>query len=94
MLGYGGQNPVSGDGWSMLCPSTNIPIENHRFGFTSDDYFSKTSLSSTSANSGLNILKQTNPSSLSSNSTYWQIQVPGMEIALCNGTVRFIAGAS
>lgn len=91
--GYGGTNPVTGEGYAMICESGNITIENERFSANPlDDWNAKIPLNSTLKNiTGLTVPKSTGGTSW--NTTYWQLYVnqTNNPWGLCNGTVEFTA---
>jgi hypothetical protein len=91
VYGYGGDDPVLGDGYAMTCISGyNISIDNHRYSELSGRTFAqKKQLTSTAQHLNMTIQKQTLPNALKINSTYWQLNVPPMEVTRCNGTVVF-----
>lgn len=91
VLGYGSDDPVSGDGLALMCSGpTDISVENHRFSLLQGEPFSsKTSLSSSFQFTGLSIPRQESPGSEMFNHTYWQLFVPPMEPANCIGTIVF-----
>jgi len=95
LKGYGGNNPVAGEGYAMSCDNNqNISIENERYGLSSGSYLTKTNLSSSLADSGLDITKQTLPLSYEEELLYWQIYVPPMGRANCSGTIMVSATGS
>jgi hypothetical protein len=96
VLGYGGNNSATGNGYAMFCQSGNITIGNERFSTSDvDDWSAKTPLSSTLQNiTGLSISKTT-ISSPTWNIMYWQLYTDPTynPFGLCNGTVEFDAYA-
>ena len=94
LRGYGGADPVSGNGLSMVCNTNNITVGQQRFSPTTSAYVAKTALSSSEQSLGYTLPKQTT-ASLSTNTSFWQIEVPGTEPPLgegfCNGTIIFEA---
>lgn len=94
--GYGGDNPVSGNGYSFSCSSgANITIDNQRYSELSGRTFAqKKQLTSSEVHLNMTILKQMLPSVPVSNNTYWQIYVPPRpDLANCNGTIVFTVAA-
>ncbi|MBW2990763.1 hypothetical protein KY348_03595 [Candidatus Woesearchaeota archaeon] len=94
VYGFGGEDEILGDGLSMICQINNISVGFERFSTSStDDYGSKTALSSTEQDLGLTIDPKTSPGDIRINSTYWQFMVPPEEHAFgeCNGSVVFVA---
>jgi len=95
--GYGGNDPVAGNGSAMICPTNNISIENERFSVFSGAFNSKTTLNYTSKHMNFTIPKQTSASQ-KINSSYWQIFIPvttpTLGNGICNGTVIFQAEVS
>ncbi|MFA6073370.1 MAG: hypothetical protein WC758_04620 [Candidatus Woesearchaeota archaeon] len=94
--GYGGDDPVTGEGYAMRCVSgDNILIENHRYSTISGKSFNqKIPLTSSPVHLNLTIQKQTQPNAIMINSSYWQLNVPPMpSVTQCNGTIVFTVAA-
>jgi len=88
LKGYGGNNPILGDGYAMICENNqNISIEKERYGLSSGSYFTKKELTSSLSYSGLNIAKQTLPTSSEEGILYWQLYLPPLERTNCSGTI-------
>lgn len=91
--GYGGFDPVAGDGLAMICNAGNITIDNEKFSSNSADNFAaKTSLASSLQNiTGVSIPKRVTISTW--NSTYWQLYTnpTNTPFGVCNGTIEFNA---
>lgn len=95
LKGYGGNNPILGDGYAMICENNqNISIENERYGLSSGSYITKKELTSGLAYSGLNIAKQTFPTSSEEGTLYWQLYLPPLERTNCSGTIVVSAKGS
>lgn len=95
VLGYGGNNSVTGSGYAFLCDSgENITIDNERYAISqSIPFSSKTALTSTDTDIGFTIEKQTIPFIDKMNQTYWQMFAPPMSITNCQGIIRFTVQA-
>lgn len=89
--GYGGDNPISGDGYSFLCENRNVTVDHERYSLVSSPYVAKSILSSVYADLGFTITKQQEPATEMTNTTYWQIYAPPGDLAYCNGTISFLA---
>jgi hypothetical protein len=95
LKGYGGNNPILGNGYAMNCENNqNISIENERYGLSSGSYLTKTELTSSLADSGLNIAKQTLSTSSEEEMLYWQLYVPPLARTNCSGTIMVSATGS
>lgn len=94
LRGYGGDDPVLGDGYAMMCQNgENISVSNERYAYNfGTPYASKFTLSSSNVDFGLVIQKQTNPLVEVSNTSYWQLYLSPLQITECNGTIVFTAG--
>jgi hypothetical protein len=93
--GYG---VTKGDGLAMNCSiNGNISVEYERFStIDTGNWADKIALSSGSAQaiSNLTISKQTVPSALMTNTTYWQLRIPPNPAGNCTGFVIFQAEVS
>lgn len=94
-VGYGGNDPISGLGYAMMCSSGyNITVENERYAFNPATAFtSKIPLTATPQDMGATLNKQTIPGILQTNSSYWQLNVSVPQTGQCNGTIRLTAFA-
>jgi len=95
VYGFGGEDPVAGAGLAMICAQRNITLPNERYDLSSaTTYDSMTSVTSSPITiPALKIEKQTVPSTLMTNSTYWRLHVnlSTNPFGVCNGTVIFAA---
>jgi hypothetical protein len=93
--GYG---VTRGDGLAMNCSlNGNITVGMERFSVADLNWASKTPLTATSQNiTGLTVSKQTVPSTLMTNSTYWQlyVNVSNNPAGNCTGFILFSAQTS
>ncbi|HOI18567.1 MAG TPA: hypothetical protein PLX15_01755 [Candidatus Woesearchaeota archaeon] len=95
VLGYGGSNPITGDGFALSCEhGDNVDISNQRYSLESGFFYDKNQLSSNLNQMNLTINKQNEPATPVTNATYWQLYLPLVERGVCEGTIRFFAGAS
>ncbi len=88
--GYG---QTMNDGLAFVCQEGNISITNQKYSVNNtDDYGAKTSLTSSFQNIGFpSIPKQNDPSTMQTNTSYWQLYVPPNPFGQCNGTIIFQA---
>jgi hypothetical protein len=95
VLGYGGSNPVTGNGYAMLCQFGNITIGNQRFSAQNVSWDAKTQLSSVLQNVSDFSIPKTTIVSPTWNITYWQLYTDPTNdpFGICNGTVEFDAYA-
>jgi hypothetical protein len=91
-----GFGSVQNDGLAMVCAVRNITLSNEKYTIVPNTAFaSKTTLTGTSTQTGLTILKQWQDSVYSENSTYWELYVDPTNnpFGICNGTILFAATA-
>ena len=88
--GYGGSNPVSGEGLAMICDdSSTIDVENQRFSLVQGTLFENMNqLSSTFQYSGMSVQNQVSPSEVYED-IYWRLQTPPSQVTNCDGTIVF-----
>ncbi|MBR9677101.1 hypothetical protein GOV04_03100 [Candidatus Woesearchaeota archaeon] len=83
-----------GDGLAMDCPVENITIENLKFSLNASDTLNqRTNLTSGSALNvtNLTIISRLSDSTVTYNSTYWQLYVPPNPFGVCTGFIQFTA---
>ena len=88
--GYGGEDPVQGEGYSMICNSgVNINVNSMRYALNPSIIFDdKTPLTSENELTGLQI------QSLQTEEIFWQLQTPPSPVTNCSGTVVLTASAT
>ena len=92
--GYGGNDPLLGEGVAMLCDNNqNISYSNKRYSTNPLTAFNlKLALSETNTFSGLTISKQ-QTSQMQNESIYWQLRSGPGPVTNCEGTLVFTATA-
>ncbi len=96
MRGYGGDDPVVGEGVAMICDTgQNISLERQRYSLQEATLFDeKIVLTSSFEYSGLDVQKQTGPGEPPSGSLFWQLHPPPMQVSQCSGTIVVSATGS
>lgn len=93
VLGYGGSDPVTGDGFALSCEyGDNVDISNERYSLESGFFYDKHELTSNLKQINLTLAKQSEPTTFVTDATYWQLYLPFVERGVCEGTIQFFAG--
>jgi hypothetical protein len=89
--GYGGDNPVTGEGNAFSCAERNISIEHERYSLLSIPYNSKLQLTSSDKDMAFTLIKQTIFGAFISQDTFWGLYVPPGKKSQCSGTIVLTA---
>ena len=88
--GYGGDDPVLGDGFAMLCSDAqSVPVGNQRFSNTENILFNDKSQLSSSFSTIISNLEKQTTTSMISQTTYWELLAPPISVTDCEGTIVF-----
>ena len=88
--GYGGDDPILGDGFAMLCSDAqSVPVSNQRFSNTENILFNDKSQLSSSFSTIISNLEKQTTTTVISQTTYWELLAPPISVTDCEGTIVF-----